>query len=108
MDLTLIFLGLVLLIAISALAAFLYKSTSKKTFKSIDGTEFFDEIKCQNYDKKLEKLNCLYLESSRTSKNILGLSPVFLTLLRSKGFEDLKTLLEYKKDFTLLSKLLDE
>jgi len=108
MDSTLIFIALVLLIAISALSIFLLKSTNKKTFKSIDGTVFFNELEFHNYEKKFERLNCLYLDNSQKSKNILGLNPAFLTLLRGKGFNDLKTLLTYKKDFTLLAKLLEE
>ena len=111
MDPALILIISALTIAILVLGLFLIRSSSKKNYKSKDGTSFINEEDCKKYDLLLDKLNCLYIDddaNQKSSNNLLGLKADFIRKIRTSSFPDLKTLLQYKADFIKLGRILEE
>ena len=109
MDITLIAIISFILISIVFLLIFLYKNINKKSFTAEDGSVFDDESDLALYQKLYEKTKPLFFfdEDKDTSQLILGFEKLFLKKLISDGFQDLKTLVKYRKQFKSLFDLIN-
>ena len=109
MDITLIALAIFILVAIVFLGLYLFKSINKKSFTATDGSVFDSESDLDIYQKLYDKTKPLFksdLENG-SPQSILGFDKSFITKLSSDGFPDLKTLVKYRKQFQLLSDLIN-
>ncbi len=109
MDITLIAIAIVLLAAIVFLILFLFKSINKQSFTAQDGSSFDNESDLDIYQNLFEKTKPLFSPDDQKSsaQQVLGFQKLFLTKLTSEGFPDLKTLFKYRKEFKLLSDLIN-
>ena len=109
MDITLIAISIFILVAVVFLILFLLKSINKKTFIANDGSVFESQIDLDLYQNLYEKTLPLFTKNNEeTSTNpILGFQKSFLTRLLTGGFPDLKTLIKYRKQFKVLSDLIN-
>ena len=110
MDITLIAIAIFILIAIVFLTLFLFKSINKKSFKAEDGTFFDTKSDLDLYQNLYDKTKPLFVnddDEKGSPKQILGFEKSFLYKLTSEGFPDLKTLVRYRKQFKLLSDLIN-
>ena len=109
MDITLIAIAIFILIAIVFLTLFLFKSINKKSFTADDGSVFDSESDLDIYQKLYDKTKPLFSSDAEKSsaQSILGFERSFITKLSSEGFPDLKTLVKYRKQFKLLSDLIN-
>ena len=109
MDITLIAIALLIFIAIVSLLLFLYKSINKKSFKAEDGSVFDNKSDLDIYNSLYEKTKQLFSidEVNDSSQSILGFDRIFLTKLTRVGFQDLRTIVKYRKEFQSLSDLIN-
>ncbi len=109
MDITLIAIAIFILIAIVFLSLFLFNSINKKSFIANDGTIFDTQSDLDLYQELYDKTKPLFSpgEENASAKQILGFENLFLTKLTAEGFPDLKTLVRYRKQFKLLSDLIN-
>ena len=109
MDITLIALALVLLLAIVFLSLYLFKSITKKSFTADDGSIFDNQADMEKYQKLYDKTKLLFVveDPQSTKQPILGFEKLFLKKLTNESFPDLKTLFKYRKQFKLLSDLIN-
>ena len=109
MDITLIALAIFVLVAILFLTLFLFKSINKKSFKAKDGSVFETQSDLDLYQNLFDKTKPLFIddEGKGSSQTILGFQKSFLTKLTADGFSDLKSLIKYRKQFKLLSDLIN-
>ena len=109
MDITFIAISFFLLLALVFLILFLFKSINKKSFTAEDGSVFASQSDLDLYQTLYEKTKPLFYpeEQPNSSQLILGFEQIFLSKLRNDGFKDLKTLVKYRKQFKLLSELIN-
>ena len=109
MDITLIALAIFIFVAIVFLVIFLFKSINKKSFTAEDGSIFDNQSDLDIYQKLYDKTKPLFSpgDEKGSSKQILGFEKLFLSKLTADGFPDLKTLVKYRKQFKLLSDLIN-
>ena len=109
MDITLIALAVFILIAIVFLILFLYKSINTKSFTAEDGSIFENQSDLDVYQGLYEKTKPLFSNDDEkvSAHAILGFQKSFLTILKKEGFPDLKTLVIYRKQFKVLSDLIN-
>ena len=109
MDITLIAIAIFILVAIVFLGLYLFKSINKKSFTAEDGSVFDSESDLDIYQKLYDKTKPLFSSDAEKSsaQSILGFERSFITKLSSEGFPDLKTLVKYRKQFKLLSDLIN-
>tara|TARA_B100001250_G_C19795108_1_gene788343 strand:+ start:1476 stop:1808 length:333 start_codon:yes stop_codon:yes gene_type:complete len=109
MDITLIAITFFLLIAIVFLLIFLFKGINKKTFTADDGSVFENQSDLDVYLKLYDKTKCLFTEEEdkTSSQKKLGLDQTFMNRLIKEGINDLKTLVKYRKQFKILSDLIN-
>ena len=108
MDITLIALAFFILIAIVFLTLFLFKSINKKSFIAKDGSVFDNQSDLDLYQNLYDKTKPLFSDNGdSSSQQILGFEKLFLSKLKTEGFPDLKSLIKYRKQFQLLSDLIN-
>ncbi len=109
MDITLIAIAIFILVAIVFLGLYLFKSINKKSFTAEDGSVFDSESDLAIYKKLYDKTKPLFSSDAEKSSAqlILGFERSFITKLSSEGFPDLKILVKYRKQFKLLSDLIN-
>tara|TARA_Y100001968_G_scaffold94303_1_gene84708 strand:- start:62 stop:394 length:333 start_codon:yes stop_codon:yes gene_type:complete len=109
MDITLIAIASFILIAIVFLILYLFKSINKKTFTAEDGSIFDTKSDLELYQNLYDRTKPLFSEDAdkASSQQILGFEKLFLSKLIKEGFTDLKTLVKYRKQFQLLSDLIN-
>ena len=109
MDITLIAIAVFILIAIVFLTLFLFKSVNKKSFTAEDGSVFDTQSDLDLYQKLYDKTKPLFnLDDEKVSAQLmLGFERLFLSKLTEEGFADLKSLVKYRKQFKLLSDLIN-
>ncbi len=109
MDITFVLISLIIFLAIVLLLLFLFKSSNKKSFKADDGSLFESESDLNTYQALYEKTKPIFSDTydKSSSQEILGFQKSFLTKLTRDGFQDLKALVQYRKDIKLLSDLIN-
>ena len=109
MDITLIAIAIIMLIAIVFLTLFLFQSINKKSFTALDGSVFENQIDLDVYQKLYDKTKPLFSidDEKGSAQQILGFEKSFLSKLTTQGFIDLKTIVKYRKQFKLLSDLIN-
>tara|TARA_B100000700_G_C14482103_1_gene595619 strand:+ start:78 stop:404 length:327 start_codon:yes stop_codon:yes gene_type:complete len=107
MDKTLITIVTFILLASIFLILYLLKSFQKVSYKANDGTIFENNATLDIYETLVEKLNPLFSYENENPQKLLGFDKSFLSKLRSDGFTDLKTLLEYRDQIKNLSDLIN-
>ncbi len=109
MDITLIALAIFIFVAIVFLTIFLFKSINKKSFTAQDGSVFDNQSDLDVYNNLYEKTKPIFINDDEkgSSKQILGFDEIFLSKLTTDGFPDLKNLVKYRKQFKLLSDLIN-
>ncbi len=108
MDITLIAIALFIIIAIVFLTLFLFKSINKKSFTAEDGSVFYNQSDLDLYNHLYEKTKPFFSDDEKASaQQIIGFEKLFLSKLTREGFQDLKALIKYRKQFKLLSDLVN-
>ena len=109
MDITLIAIAVIIFVAIVFLALFLFKSINNKNFIAEDGSIFDSQSDLDVYQNLFEKTKPLFSNDDENDKSqqILGFDKAFFFKLTTKGFPDLKSLVKYRKQFKLLSDLIN-
>ena len=109
MDITFIAIAFFLLLAILFLVLFLFKSINKKSFVAADGSVFENQNDLDLYTSLYEKTRPLFsvIDDNTSSQVLLGFEQSFLRKLKTDGFIDLKTLVKSRKQFKLLSDLIN-
>ena len=109
MDITLIAIAIFILVAIVFLGLYLFKSINKKSFTAEDGSVFDTKSDLDVYEKLYEKTKPLFSKGTEkgSAESILGFDKSFIAKLSTEGFPDLKTLVEYRKQFQSLSDLIN-
>ncbi len=109
MDITLIALAIFILIAVVFLSLYLFRSINKKSFTAKDGSVFDSESDLDLYVNLYEKTKPLFSsdDEKASAQQILGFEKLFLSKITREGFPDLKTLFKYRKQFKLLSDLIN-
>ncbi len=109
MDITLIAIVIFILVAIVFVVLYLFKSIKKKSFTAEDGSVFDSQSDLDLYQNLYEQTKPLFSieEDKGSSQLVLGFQQPFLTKLTTEGFPDLKTLVKYRKQFKLLSDLIN-
>ena len=109
MDITLIAIAIFIFIAILSLTLFLFKSINKKSFIADDGSVFDNQSDLAVYQNLYDKTKPLFSSDDvkGSAQQILGFEKLFLSKLTNEGFPDLKTLVQYRKQFKSLSDLIN-
>ncbi len=109
MDITLIAISILILIATGLLILYLLKNINIKSFTAQDGSAFDNQSDLDLYQSLYVKTMPLFNfeDKKGSSQSILGFQQSFLTKLTKEGFPDLKTLVKYRKQFKLLSELIN-
>ena len=109
MDITFIALTIFLFVAILFLIIFLFKNINKKSFVADDGSVFDNQNDLDLYTSLYEKTRPLFsvIEDNTSGQVLLGFEKLFLSKLITDGFIDLKSLVKYRKQFKLLSDLIN-
>tara|TARA_B100000965_G_scaffold318949_1_gene279771 strand:+ start:122 stop:454 length:333 start_codon:yes stop_codon:yes gene_type:complete len=109
MDITLIAIASFILIAIILLLIFLFKNVNKKSFKADDGSVFDNQSDLEKYNRLYtQTIPFFNVEDEKGSKQeLLGFERSFLIKLTKDGFQDLKTLIKYRKELKSLSDLIN-
>ena len=109
MDITLVAIGIFILIAVVFLTLFLFKSINKKSFAAEDGSIFDTQDDLDLYENLYEKTKPLFsIEDEKGSgQQILGFDKLFLSKLTIDGFPDFKSVVKYRKQFKVLSDLIN-
>ena len=110
MDIKLLAIAIFLLFSIVVLLLIFLKSVNKKSFVADDGAAFENKYDLDLYNTLYEKTKPLFsfVEDNDSSQDFLGFEKSFLNKLRNEGFQDLKTLVMYRKQFKLLSDLFNK
>ena len=82
----------------------------QKSIRSSDGTSFSTQEACDAYESLSQRINALYKDigEKKAKADLLGLEPVFLSLLKEKGFSNAKQILKYRNDFIRLASIIEE
>ena len=109
MDITFIAIAIFILIAIVFLSLFLFKSINKKSFTAEDGSVFDNQNDLDIYMNLYERTKPFFSpnDEKASTQKLLGFEELFLSKLTTEGFPDLKTLVKYRKQFKLLSDLIN-
>ena len=109
MDIALIAIVFFILLAIVFLLLYLFRSVEKKSFLAIDGSSFKNQYDLELYERLYEKTKPLFsdIETNASNQSLLGFDKSFLNKLKTDGFNDLKTLVNYRKQFQSLSDLIN-
>jgi len=109
MDITFIAIAIFIIIALVFLSLFLFKSINKKSFTAEDGSVFDTQSDLDLYQNLYDKTKPLFNPDKEkgSSQQTLGFDKLFLSKLITDGFPDLKTLVKYRKQFKLLSDLIN-
>ena len=109
MDIAFVAIAFFLLLAIVFLLLFLFRSVEKKEFLAIDGSSFKNQYDLELYESLYEKTKPLFsdIETTASNQSFLGFDKLFLNKLRTDGFDDLKTIVNYRKQFQSLSDLIN-
>tara|TARA_Y100001968_G_scaffold70172_1_gene61315 strand:+ start:1021 stop:1353 length:333 start_codon:yes stop_codon:yes gene_type:complete len=109
MDITLIAIAIFIIIAIVFLTLFLFKSIKKNSFTAEDGSVFDNKSDLDIYQNLFEETKPLFIPYDKNSsvQEILGFDASFLSKLTSDGFPNLKAIVKYRKQFKLLSDLIN-
>ena len=109
MDITLIAIAIFIFVAIVFLILFLFKSITKKSYTSEDGSFFDSQSDLDSYKNLYNKTKPLFIPDNDkgSSQQILGFEKVFISKLTTEGFSDLKTLVKYRKQIKSLSDLIN-
>ena len=109
MDITLIAITIFILIAIVLLSLFLFRSLNKKSFTAEDGSVFDNQSDLDLYKNLFDKTKPLFSKDDLKSSDqqILGFEKSFISKLKTEGFQDLKTLIKYRKQIKSLSDLIN-
>ena len=109
MDIIFVAMVILIIISILFLLLFLSNSINKKTFKAEDGSLFKNQADLDVYNTLYNKTLPLFSieEEKGSDQNLLGFEKSFLSNLSNGGFNDLKTLVKYRKQFKLLSDLIN-
>ncbi len=104
MDITLIALAIFIFVAILSLTLFLFKSINKKSFIAEDGSVFDNQSDLDVYQDLFDQTKPLFSSNDvkGSAQQILGFEKSFLSKLTNEGFPDLKTLVQYRKQFKSL------
>ncbi len=110
MDKTLLTILFFLLLSIVFIVVFLVTGIKKSNFVASDGTIFQNQSDLDVYQKLLEKTKILFTYDQENLKNqlILGFDTSFFNKIRTEGFKDLKTIVKYRKQFEILSELINK
>tara|TARA_B100001250_G_scaffold395789_1_gene401081 strand:- start:1393 stop:1725 length:333 start_codon:yes stop_codon:yes gene_type:complete len=108
MDIAFVAIAFFILLAIVVLLLFLIRGVEKKEFLATDGSSFKNQNDLELYERLYEKTKPLFsdVETNSTNQSLLGFDKSFLSKLRNDGFDDLKTIVNYRKQFQLLSDLI--
>ncbi|WP_257473335.1 hypothetical protein [Prochlorococcus marinus] len=87
----------------------MFKSVNKNSFIADDGSVFQNQSDLDVYQNLFEKTKQFFSidDEKDSSQSILGMDKSFLKILTSDGFQDLKTLVKYRKQIKLLSDLIN-
>ena len=109
MDKIFITIVFFILLAFVFLLIFLFKSTKASVYQASDGTVFNNKSDLDVYQSIYEKTKPLFSNDDdiNTKDIILGFDKQFLNKLKSDGFSDLKTIVEYRNQFKSLSNLIN-
>ena len=109
MDIALIAIVFFLLFSITFLLSFLFSSAKKKSFLAKDGTSFKNQDDLEVYDRIFEMTKPLFadLDANASTQSLLGFDKLFLNKVKTDGFCDFKTIVNYRKQFQLLSDLIN-
>ncbi len=106
---TLIAIAFLILIAIVFLTLFLFRSINIKSFKAEDGTYFDNKADLELYQNLYDKTKPLFEAdlNKAPDQQIMGFERLFLSKLTVEGFPDLKSIIKFRKQFKILSDLLN-
>ena len=109
MDITLITIVIFVFVAIVFLLLFLFRSTNNKSFMAEDGSVFESKADLDIYESLYQKTLPLFseLDTKGSSQIILGFDKIFINKLTKEGFNDLKTLVKYRRQIESLSVLIN-
>ena len=109
MDIAFVAIAFFLLLAIVFLLLFLFRSVEKKEFLAKDGSSFKNQYDLELYERLYEETKPIFSDigTNSTNQTLLGFDKSFLSKLRNDGFDDLKTIVNYRKQFQLLSDLIN-
>tara|TARA_Y100001968_G_scaffold309473_1_gene329279 strand:- start:819 stop:1151 length:333 start_codon:yes stop_codon:yes gene_type:complete len=109
MDITLIAILSFILLAIVLVLLFLFKSINKKSFKAKDGSILPSQFDLDKYNSLYKKTSPFFNVEDEKGSNekLLGFDRSFLIRLTKDGFQDLKTLIKYRKQLKSLSDLIN-
>ncbi len=109
MDITLVALAFFILLATIFLLLFLINNVKKKSFKAEDGSLFDNQSDLDLYNSLYDKTKALFSfdHDKVTSEETLGFQKPFLIKLTKEGFQDLKTLILYRKQLQALLDLIN-
>jgi len=109
MDITLIAIGLILFFSIVFLLLFLFKGINKKSYKANDGSLFENQSDLLLYQSLYDRTKPIFSvqDEKGSDQAILGFERSFLIKLTNNGFQDLKTIVRYRKQIKLLSDLIN-
>ena len=109
MDITFIAIAIFLIIAVSFLALFLFKSINKKSYTAEDGSVFDNQSDLDLYNRLYDKTKSLFNTDDENDlpQQIPGFDKGFISKLTKDGFPNLKSLLKYRKQFKSLSDLIN-
>ena len=109
MDIRLIVIASFIFLALVFLIIFLIKSINDKSFIADDGSVFENKSELDLYQSIYEKTKPIFsiAEDKDYSQSIQGFEKSFLTKIKSDGFQDLKTIIRYRKQFEKFSDLIN-
>ena len=109
MDIALIAIVFFILLTIVFLLLYFFRSVEKKSFLATDGSSFKNQYDLELYERLYEKTKPLFsdIETTASNQSFLGFDKLFLNKLRTDGFEDLKTIVNYRTQFQSLSDLIN-
>ena len=109
MDIAFVAIAFFILLAIVFLLVYLFRSVEKKSFLAKDGSSFKNQYDLELYERLYEKTKPLFsdIETNPSNQSLLGFDKSFLNKLRNDGFDDLKTIVNNRKQFQLLSDLIN-
>ncbi len=103
------YIGLIVLVGLVAtvlLLSLIFSKSGKprKVFEAVDGTKFFSERDCFEYEFLYKRLKCIYGDKKSMK---LGLNETFIQQIKSDGFSNLNLLISNKNQFKKLVELLE-
>ncbi len=108
MDITFLAIAFFILLAILMLILLLFKSINIKRFNAEDGSIFDKQEDLEVYENLYNKTKPIFsVKEGQNGNSILGFETSFLIKLTDEGFQDLKTLIKYRKQFKILLDLIN-